>query len=61
MSRFSVCVLSCFSHVQLCVTLWTAARQTPLSMGFSGENTGVGCHALLQGSSLHKQSLFPLI
>ena len=27
-------VLSCFSHVQLCVTLWTVALQIPLSMGF---------------------------
>ena len=24
-----------FSHVQLCATLWTAAHQAPLSMGFS--------------------------
>ena len=24
-----------FSHVRLCVTLWTAASQVPLSMGFS--------------------------
>ena len=30
-----VCVLSCFSHVQLFVTQWTIACQTPLSMGFS--------------------------
>ena len=30
-----VCVLSCFSHVQLCATLWTVAQQAPLSMGFS--------------------------
>ena len=30
----SVCVLSCFSHVQLLVTLWTGACQVPLSMGF---------------------------
>ena len=29
----SVCVLSCFSHIQLYVTLWTIARQAPLSMG----------------------------
>src|SRR5574337_584830 len=28
-------VLSCFSHVQLFVTLWIAAHQVPLSMGFS--------------------------
>ena len=29
------CRLSCFSCVPLCVTLWTAAHQAPLSMGFS--------------------------
>ena len=29
------CVLSCFSCLQLCVTLWTAAHQAPLSTGFS--------------------------
>ena len=28
-------MLNCFSCVQLCATLWTVARQTPLSMGFS--------------------------
>ena len=28
-------MLSHFSHVQLFVTLWTVAYQTPLSMGFS--------------------------
>ena len=28
-----VCVLSCFSRVLLCATLWTVAHQTPLSMG----------------------------
>ena len=27
----------------------TATCQAPLSMGFLGKNTGVGCHALLQG------------
>ena len=31
----SACVLSRFSHVWLCVTLWTVALQAPLSMGFS--------------------------
>ena len=30
-----VCVLSRFSHVRLFATLWTAAHQAPLSMGFS--------------------------
>ena len=29
------CMLSRFSHVQLCVTPWTAAHQAPLSMGLS--------------------------
>ena len=30
-----VCMLSCFSHLQLCANLQTVAHQTPLSMGFS--------------------------
>ena len=30
-----VCMLSCFSHVQLFATLWTVACQAPLSTGFS--------------------------
>ena len=29
-----MCVLSCFSHVQLFVTLWTVACETFLSIGF---------------------------
>ena len=32
------------------VTPWTVALQAPLSMGFPGKNTGVGCHFLLQGN-----------
>ena len=31
------------------MTPWTVGRQAPLSMAFSGKNTGVGCHFLLQG------------
>ena len=31
-------VLSCFSHVWLFVTLWTAPRQASLSMGFSRQD-----------------------
>ena len=40
-----------FSCVWLCVTLWSAACQVPLSIhgDFPGSCTGVGCHALLQG------------
>ena len=39
------CVLRCFSHVQLCVTLWTAACQASLSMGFSKQEhwSGLPC------------------
>ena len=48
--RLHVRTLSCFSHVQLFVTLCTAAHQAPLSMGFSGKNTGVDSHSLLQGN-----------
>ena len=48
------CVCVCaqlLSHVRLFATLWTAACQPPLSMEFSGKNTGAGGHFLLQGSS----------
>ena len=48
-SRQSSCMLSRFSHVLLCVTLWAIAHQAPLSMDSLGKNIGVGCHALLQG------------
>ena len=48
--RLPVCMLSCFSHVQFFATLWMVACRAPLSKEFSpGKNTGVGCHALLQG------------
>ena len=43
-----MCMLSCFSHVQLFATPWTVAHQAPL-WDSPGKNTGVGCHALLQG------------
>ena len=50
---------SLFSRVRLFATLWTVARQAPLSMGrrtsscllSPGKNTGMGCHSLLQGIS----------
>ena len=35
-------MLSRFSHVQLCVTLWTVAHQAPLSMGFSRQEYWIG-------------------
>ena len=50
-AAYGACVFSHFSHVQLFVSLWTVAHQAPLSKDFPGKNTGMGCHALLQGSS----------
>ena len=44
-----VVVVESLSCVRLSVTLLTIAHQAPLSMGFSGKNTGVGCHFLFQG------------
>ena len=38
------------SSVQPFATPWTVAHQAPLSMGFPGKNTGVGCHSVLQGT-----------
>ena len=50
-------LLSC---LRLFATLWTVARQAPLSVGIHGDsprkNTGVSCHALLQGI-FHTQGL----
>ena len=37
------------SRVCLFATPWTVAYQAPLSMGFSGNSTGVDFHFLLQG------------
>ena len=39
------------SHLQLCATPRTAARQALLSMQFSKQEVGVGCHFFLQRSS----------
>ena len=53
----SLCMWSVASVMSDCAMLWTVAHQTPLSMGFSRQesqqkNTGVDCHALLQGNFL---------
>ena len=43
------CMLSCFSCILLCVTLWTVVFQAPLSIGFSRQEVlGVRCRAFLQ-------------
>ena len=47
-----MCMLNCFSHAWLFVTLWIVAHQAPLS----GKNIGVGCHVLLQGIFLTQRS-----
>jgi len=36
------------SRVRLFATLWTVAHQAPLSMGYSRQDNGVGCHFFLQ-------------
>ena len=43
------CMLSC---AQLVATVRTVAHQAPLSMGFPRQESGVGCHFLLQGMLL---------
>ena len=56
-SRTCVCVYlsnirvsaQSLSRVRLFGGPWLIAHQAPLSMGFSRQNTGVGCHFLLQG------------
>ena len=44
------------TRAQLFATQWTVAHQAPLSMGFFRQNTGVGCHFLLQGIFLTQGS-----
>ena len=61
LAKVCVCVLGPFSRAQLCVTLWTAACQTLLSIGFSSKDTGVGCRALLQGTFLTQGSKLHLL
>ena len=40
--KVCTCMLSCFSRVQLYVTLWTVACQVPLPMGFSRQESWSG-------------------
>ena len=49
-------LLSHFSRVRLCVTPETSAHEAPPSLGFSGKNTGVGCHCLLQCRKVKSES-----
>ena len=58
---FMTCVHACCAKLfQSCLTLCdpvdSRACQAPLSIGFSVKNTGMGCHALLQGIFLTQGS-----
>ena len=46
-SRASLCMLNCFSHVQLLATLWNIAHQASLSIGFSRQEycSGLPIHS----------------
>ena len=55
LQKWSEKVLVAQSRPTLC-SLWTVARQPPLSMGFSRQNTAVGSHSLLQGIFLSQGS-----
>ena len=45
MHSLRACMPSCFSHVCLCATLWSIARQASLSMRFSRQEywSGLPC------------------
>ena len=47
---------NCFSHVQLCATLWTVAHQAPLSMGFSRQAYWTGLPFPAPGDLPHQGS-----
>ena len=53
LQRGSVCMLICFSRVQLFVTPWTVAHQPSLSMGFSRREYWSGLLCPPPGDLLH--------
>ena len=53
---FLLLFFSCLVMSDSFATLWIVAHQTPLSMGFPRQDTGVGCHFLLQGIFLTQGS-----
>ena len=56
-----MCMHACvLSRDRLFVTPWTVAHQSPLFMGFSSKNTGVGCHFFLQGMNVLCRTLILL-
>ena len=57
-AAMNMCLLSRFSCVSLIVSLWTVAHRLLYSWDSPGKNTGLGCHALLQGI-FPTQGLYP--
>ena len=55
-TEVTLCMLSCFSCVQLFAAPQAVAHQAHLSMESPGKNTGGGGHALLQGIFLTQGS-----
>ena len=56
-SLLCACVLSCFSNVWLFAIVWTVYPTRLLCLrDSSGKNTGMGCHALVQGIFLTQRS-----
>ena len=51
-TKMNTCMWWCFSVAKFCGSFanpWDCNPPAPLSMGFPGKNTGVGCQFLLQG------------
>ena len=46
---YALLLLSCFSHIWRCATLWAVACRLLCPWDSPGKSTGEGCHALLQG------------
>ena len=60
----TACLYECvfaLSHIQLFTIPWTVTHQAPLFMEFSGKNSGVGWHSLLQGIFLTQGSNLGLL
>ena len=55
-----VCVLSCFSHIQLFATSWRSPRGSSV-MEFFRQESGVGCQFLLQGIFPTQESNLPFL
>ena len=55
-SMLLLLLLSRFNRDLLCATPETAAHQAPPSLGFSRQETGVGCHFLLQCMKVKSRS-----